>query len=70
MKEIVVKQRIWRGGQLNKDIKNFVKPNQGAIKANTNWINRPRFAVLDVTIIIVLVLIIRYLAEHLVINWR
>ena len=31
---------------------------------------KPRFAWRDVILVIVLVLLIRYLAEHLVINWR
>lgn len=65
-----VEQKIWRGGQLNKDVKKDFKLKK-IEQLSFKWLTKDRFAIKDIFAIIVLVLIIRFLAAHLSvhINW-
>lgn len=64
-----VEQKIWRGGQLNKDIKKDFKLKK-IEQLSFKWLTKDRFAIKDIFAIIVLVLAIKYLSGHLIINWK
>lgn len=48
--------------------KKTAKPN--IFTGSRNYLSNPRFSASDAIIVLVLILLFRYLAEHLVINWR
>lgn len=65
MREVAVKQKIWKGGELNRDVKKGFVRTISQRKAKMNWTKKPILSFRGIVVIIVFAIVFHWLEHHL-----